>query len=369
MTRKSLTRRRHGYTLMELLVATASATVLMAGLSSSIYVASQALQIDNGTLAAEARNGRALERLLADAREAFDFSEQTATAITFTVPDRNGDDSPETIRYAWSGSSGAPLTYEINGSASANLIEDVRQLDFGFVTRIIDRSEDSANASTASVYYEGMLESDTEAEVESVDLETPAGVLEGHLLIAAVAIDGEHADTLAPPPGGGWDSGPNSPLVLTDYSNDITFGVWWKLASASEPATHSFTWSGSECVYGWMMHFTGHDQANPIHAYLAAEDDFKFPAAESVTTTVDRCLVLRLGGFNEDDINNNDTGMVDHQRITMRARGSSGGTAVSGGAAYATQDVAGSTGVGEFELTHMREYITLTIAIAPDPNG
>ena len=41
--------------------------------------------------------------LMADVGMALSFSERSTKAITFTVPDRNGDSLVETIRYAWSG--------------------------------------------------------------------------------------------------------------------------------------------------------------------------------------------------------------------------------------------------------------------------
>jgi hypothetical protein len=60
-----------------------------------------------------------------DLEFALAFSEQTATAMTFTVPDRDGDLLAETIRYAWSGTPGDPLTRQINEGAVATMLEDV----------------------------------------------------------------------------------------------------------------------------------------------------------------------------------------------------------------------------------------------------
>ena len=41
--------------------------------------------------------------MLADLQLATGFTERTTKAATFTVPDRDGDSKPETLRYAWSG--------------------------------------------------------------------------------------------------------------------------------------------------------------------------------------------------------------------------------------------------------------------------
>ena len=94
---------RRGHTLIELLISTVTASVVLGGMASSLYVASQALDLDDGEIATRTRNSRALSRMLSDVRHALSFSEIGTHSLTFTVPDRDGDNSPETIRYAWSG--------------------------------------------------------------------------------------------------------------------------------------------------------------------------------------------------------------------------------------------------------------------------
>ena len=121
---------------MELLVATASATVLMAGLASAIYVANRALHDEALPVSANRQASAALRQILIDLEHALAFSERSSTAVTFTAPDRNGDAVPETIRYAWSGSPGDPLTYEYNGSPPAKIAEDVQAFDLSFLTRV-----------------------------------------------------------------------------------------------------------------------------------------------------------------------------------------------------------------------------------------
>ena len=123
-------RTRGGFTLVELMVALVGASLLMIGLSSAIFIALKATDTLNTPSGASIEGNAALADLLSDIEFATSFSEKTATATTFTVPDRNGDASPETIRYAWSGTAGDPLTRQYDGGTVANLIEDVH--DFGF---------------------------------------------------------------------------------------------------------------------------------------------------------------------------------------------------------------------------------------------
>ena len=63
---------------------------------------------------------------------ALHITERTATAITFTVADRNGDGSPERIRYAWSGVVGAPLTRQYNGGGVVDVLADVQTFELGY---------------------------------------------------------------------------------------------------------------------------------------------------------------------------------------------------------------------------------------------
>jgi hypothetical protein len=69
---------------------------------------------------------------------AVSFSEQTATAATFTVPDRNGDSLPETIRYAWAGA-GSPITRQVNGLPvpAAVIADNVQSFNLQYFTKTV----------------------------------------------------------------------------------------------------------------------------------------------------------------------------------------------------------------------------------------
>lgn len=125
MSRRAQLPNRGGYTLVELMVAMVGASVLMVGLSSTIFIALKATDTSNTPTSATIEGYSALNDLLSDLEFALSFSEQTPNAITFTVPDRDGDSNPETIRYAWSGTPGDPLTRQYNGGTVATLVEDV----------------------------------------------------------------------------------------------------------------------------------------------------------------------------------------------------------------------------------------------------
>ena len=123
---------------MELVVASGLGAVLLGGMASSVYVASLGLDVAQNNSHGKSYAARALDQIVSDVRHALVFSERTTIAIAFTVPDRDSDGNPETIRYAWSGVAGDPLTYELNGQSGGNLVDSVDNLDFSYVVRIID---------------------------------------------------------------------------------------------------------------------------------------------------------------------------------------------------------------------------------------
>ena len=540
-----------------------SGVVLVSGLSGGLYIASQAIDADS-TPVRQASAERILSEMMADLNLAIRFTERTDEAVTFTVPDRTGDRLPEKIRYAWSGTAGDPLVYQINGSAEVTLAEDVQEFRFNYLTRklpafippppdgasrilfviknswyetgpekarislferwgytvntihdgasqadfdtaltendVVYFSEEALSddigtkitgatigvvseegrlcdelgiasssiwaagttiditdnthyittpfalgsvALTANsqpllatngdlapglqnlgalgaspalvalkrgaeilsgraagrrvvlpwgdsdfnieslnddgltmlrrsiewaagadsqtethVVYEEFTENRSDSKVTQLAISTPPGTTEGDLLIAAVSVDAIYDGTPVAPSG--WNL-----LDCGEVGSLNSFGVWWKLADADEPATHVFSWTDDEHVYGWMMRFTGHDTTNPIHAYAIDTGRSKTPESPSVTTTIDRCMILRIGGFDDDDITVDETGLVDHTTITMDWS-NSGTAASSGGAGYIEQPEAGDSGTADFALTKKKEYRTVTIAITPD---
>ena len=131
---------RGGFTLVELLLSAAILGILAVAMGSAVLIASRAIGNKGGdsTASRSIIASDAVEQLRSDLRTATSFSERQATAATFTVPDRDGDGIQETIRYAWSGISGAPLTRTYNGSAPETLAEDVRAFDIDYLVQSLE---------------------------------------------------------------------------------------------------------------------------------------------------------------------------------------------------------------------------------------
>lgn len=67
-----------------------SATVLMVGMASTLVIASKAFDDSNSVVSQKVSTAEVQADMLGDLRLATGFSELTATAVTFTVPDRDG---------------------------------------------------------------------------------------------------------------------------------------------------------------------------------------------------------------------------------------------------------------------------------------
>ena len=132
-------RRRHrGVTLLELLTCVVVTGMLVGGLASAVRLATTSLENSTGGASTAIATGEAIDRLNAELRLATRFTERTATAVTFAIPDQTGDGAAETIRYAWAGT-GLPLTRSMNGlpSPAASVLDNVQSLDFNFLTKTV----------------------------------------------------------------------------------------------------------------------------------------------------------------------------------------------------------------------------------------
>ncbi len=150
--------RRQGHTLLEIVVAMAPASILLAGLASTLYLANRMIDAPaavRGVLSAE----DAARRLTEDLRDATYFAERTATAATFAIPDRDGDGREELVRYWWSGRPGDPLQRTVNGGPAVVVAQDVRQFQLDYTVKVqeesLPRRIESAEQKLAE--YQGIL--------------------------------------------------------------------------------------------------------------------------------------------------------------------------------------------------------------------
>ena len=213
--------------------------------------------------------------------------------------------------------------------------------------------------SGGGITFEEFTDASLGSDGLSITIAKPAGTGAGDLLIATVVTDGENKSAITAPAG--W--------TLIDHdstSKQVTMDVLWKIAGASEPGSYDFSWAKAQEAYGWIMRFTGHDPASPIHQSSNTGGSSNSPLSPAVTTTIADTMIVRIAGFDDDDISPGNPGLSGHTAITMGSSGTGVSTA-SGGAGYLLQTGTGSSGPSTFSLTGSEEYRAVTIAIAPAP--
>lgn len=105
MSRSTAQLRRRGragaFTLMEMVVSCIIIAMLMLSLGYGLKLA--LVSTGNGAAQSVASLDGAdiVERIADDLNEATNFTEKTATSVTFTVPDRGTDGNPDIINYKW----------------------------------------------------------------------------------------------------------------------------------------------------------------------------------------------------------------------------------------------------------------------------
>jgi prepilin-type N-terminal cleavage/methylation domain-containing protein len=122
-----------GVSLAELLVSLVIIAILMTAMGSVMVLAGHAVGL-SATHAGEARVDDVVATLAAEHRLASRITERTPTSITFVV-DRDHDGVSETIRYAWSGKPGDPLTRSTNGGVPVILIPKVNRFNLSYLLK------------------------------------------------------------------------------------------------------------------------------------------------------------------------------------------------------------------------------------------
>ena len=131
---------RRAFTLVELTLSMAVMVVLMGGIASALVLASRALPADTSPQRWQNEAYHATDSLIGDLYAAESFTVRTATAVEFTVADRNADGSSETIRYEWSGVKGEPLTRKYNTDAAANVVENVQAFNLSYLLDTVGKT-------------------------------------------------------------------------------------------------------------------------------------------------------------------------------------------------------------------------------------
>ncbi len=123
------------------------------------------------------------------------------------------------------------------------------------------------------------------ASATSIVLNRPAGTLAGDVMLASLDVRG--TSTVTAPAG--WT------LIRTDtYTSSLRMHVYWRLATGSDPATWTWTFSGSRLAAGVIHAYSGVNATTPIDASGGQPAAAPSPTstAPSITTTVANTMLV-----------------------------------------------------------------------------
>ncbi len=185
----------------------------------------------------------------------------------------------------------------------------------------------------------------------------PAGTVAGDLLLATIGHQGGSGSTLTPPAG--WTAVPGADA--SDGTN-VRMRAFYRIATASEPASYQFNLSNGMSLAGGIASITGAHPTSPINAAAGRVTSSNSTAitAPSLTTTVANTRVIYAGGINSPGVFDPPTGMSEHWDVTT-----SGAYNVATEFASAGQAAAGATGTKTANLAQSARGAALLIAIAP----
>lgn len=123
-----------GFTLAEMIVSTVIMSILAVGISSAVLVSTRALHNQDSQILRTQTAADISSQMHMEIATALDVSETTEHAITFNVPDRDGDGEEEQIRYFWSGVVGDPLYREYNYKPAFAMLNGIRTFTLAYRT-------------------------------------------------------------------------------------------------------------------------------------------------------------------------------------------------------------------------------------------
>lgn len=127
---------REGHTLIEVVVSVIATSILVAGMGSVVMVAARSTSEETLPIH-QIQAAAAVHEILSDLQFALSLSERSATAVEFTVPDRDSDGTSETIRYAWSATEGDPLTRQYNGGDEVDFLANVHAFEYADLVKTV----------------------------------------------------------------------------------------------------------------------------------------------------------------------------------------------------------------------------------------
>ena len=188
------------------------------------------------------------------------------------------------------------------------------------------------------------------AGAANITLTYPAGVAVNDLLVATIAVRGGVAVNTP----GGWAAGRSS-----QNGANVRLVTFYKVATASEPASQSFTWTGTQQAVGAISAYYGIKASLGNAGILdvmstANTGNSATASANSITTTTANALLVASFGTNNNDTFGAVTGMTE--RWDAASANGTPANRASGAQSDSTQVAAGATGAKTSALAGTRQW-------------
>ncbi|MGH9895810.1 MAG: hypothetical protein ACREA0_28255, partial [bacterium] len=145
--------------------------------------------------------------------------------------------------------------------------------------------------STSTITHRGSLGDHNGTGANSLTLPRPAAVLLNDVMVAAIAVRGGSSTTITTVPAG-WTLVPGGTNPI-DNGTILKLAVYYKVATAAEPANYTWQFSSSQKASGGIQAYVNVDTATPIDVALGqttpSANDHTTP---NITTTLDGAMLV-----------------------------------------------------------------------------
>jgi len=242
-------------------------------------------------------------------------------------------------------SSGGPYTQiaQVTPRTTTSYVDSPTPGTYYYVVRAYYQSWESANGNEASASIAGITfrgpasAASAPSGTLSLTINRPSGTSVGDVMIASIAVRPNTASITEPV---GWTL-----VRRTDNAsaNANSLAVYYKVATGSEPANYSWTFSTSTGSAGGIQTFSGVDTTNPIDVENGQNTANGLThATPSVNTTVANTMLVTSHGFTSSATWTPPAGMTEAFDVASQAVPNAGGIAIEGN--WAIQVAAGATG-------------------------
>ena len=211
----------------------------------------------------------------------------------------------------------------------------------------------------AAIAFRAAASRDQNGSAASITINVPAGTVKGDVMVALISVR-PYTATIAAPAA-------FTPLTRVNQTTGTTssLAVYTRVASSSEPASYTWTFSANTGNAGGILSFSGVDNGSPVDDWQTAlvASGTSFPAP-SVTTTVANTMIVTGHEFASSMRFTPPAGMTEAFDVASLAVNNVAGTAVEG--SYVLQAAVGASGTKTATVTGNADTAaTATLALRP----